>query len=258
MLSNKSLERTAFTEDELIVLPRPQFKDININLPNNLEQHLVWVDGLGQYNYSQYLKLNQDLLKLTMDDPAYTAIEKSVNHYLHQSYKANRAKDFYLKKLIDKRQAEILGYIKHPNTENNYYAVVLFGTSKYLIAANNDILSKYEIELIDFSNKIPQSIAEIHTDEKELRACVGKLIRAYLDIIKDYKEKKQTIHEHNRIINEIYRRRKKGLVKIIDAKSKQKEVEKMTVTPPTVTQTIIQNEKPIPVIKKRKFTLNKD
>jgi len=68
MLSNKSLERTEFTEDELVVIPRPRLKDMSISLPNHLEQHLVWVADLGQYNYAQYLALNQVLLKLTMDD----------------------------------------------------------------------------------------------------------------------------------------------------------------------------------------------
>lgn len=264
MLNSESLERTEFNADELVLRTRKRLRDFDIKLPKNLEQLLVWTASMSQYNYGQYLALNQEVLTLATDDPNRKDLEKRAQTFKYASYTANRVKDFYLTKLINSQQAEIIGHVAHATKSDTYYIVIAYGESKHLMLANEELLAKQPIQLIEFSTPVPQSLAEIHSDEQELLFSVGKFIRKYFNILTDFKKYDQLTKEHNRVVNELLSRVKQGIVKVIeptiivkDEKPKMKEA--VVVPPPPTPQTIIKkNDKPIMVVKKRKFFLNKD
>ena len=111
-----------------------------------------------------------------------------------------------------------------------------------------------------------ETLAEIHADEEELLSAVKDFVKAFRKQFNQWAKKNKAIKENNSVVQEIYRRINNGkaeLIKDVVAEVKKDIPPKEKIAVPKVEETapiqaVNSNEKPITVIKKRKFALVKD
>ena len=251
MLKKSSLERDKFKKEELTLLQKLDVNDISITMPENLAQLLIWTSDLAQYDHAMFIKQQ---------------LQDQISFYRKRASVENQTKDFYLNKLLNQGDAVVKGYIQHPTRTPIKYAIIPYGGYDFVTFATPEIIAKFPIHFIDFEKEnAPQTLAEIHPNEEELFSAVKGLVKPFRKHYKEWAKKNKAIKENNSVVQDIYRKINNGkaeLIKDIAEKVKQ-EVPKEKIAVPNVEetapiQTVNSNEKPITVIKKRKFALVKD
>ena len=114
----------------------------------------------------------------------------------------------------------------------------------------------------------PKTLAEIYPEEAVFLSAIKKFIKPFKEQYKKLADKNREIKEHNTVAHEIYikiKNKEATLQKPTDSKPKESspKTNENSVVPVEMKQVAIQKnmgpkEKPITVIKKRKFALNKD
>ena len=267
MLKKSSLERDKFKKEELTLLQKLDVNDISITMPENLAQLLIWTSDLAQYDHAMFIKSIKELETIAENDQEkQQQLQDQISFYRKRASVENQTKDFYLNKLLNQGDAVVKGYIQHPTRTPIKYAIIPYGGYDFVTFATPEIIAKFPIHFIDFEKEnAPQTLAEIHPNEEELFSAVKGLVKPFRKHYKEWAKKNKAIKENNSVVQDIYRKINNGkaeLIKDIAEKVKQ-EVPKEKSAVPNVEetapiQTVNSNEKPITVIKKRKFALVKD
>ena len=268
MLKQSSLERKEFKHEELALMKKLDFNDIEIIQPDNLGQILIWTSKLAEYHHAQFVEFSH---KLNIVDKIEEReeINNKINFYRKSRVLENHIKDFYLKKLLDQGKATVTGYIKHPIKQDTNYAVISYQGYHFVSFATPEIIEKFPLHFIDFvQSETPKTLADIHSDEAVLLSTVKNFITPFKEQYKKIKSKNKEIKEHNTVVHKIYikiKNKEATLQKPTDSKPKEsspKSDEKITLPVKmkqvAIQQNIASQEKSITVIKKRKFALNKD
>ncbi|MDD9322281.1 hypothetical protein M0O54_19620 [Acinetobacter lactucae] len=268
MLKQSSLERKEFKHEELALLKKLDFNDIEMIKSDNLGQLLIWTSELAEYHHAQFVEFSHKL-NIVDQIEEREEINKKITFYRKSRISENHIKDFYLKKLLDQGDATVKGYIKHPIKQDTNYAVISYQGYHFVSFATPEIIEKFPLHFIDFvQSEAPKTLADIHPDEALLLLTVQNFIRPFKEQYKKIKSKNKEIKEHNTVVYKIYIKIKKKeatLQKPTGSKpqeSSPKPIEKSAVPVKmkqvTIQQNIASQEKPITVIKKRKFALIKD
>ena len=270
MLQRSSLERKEFKEDELKLIKKFDVKNLAVIFPENLNQLLIWTSELAQHNHAQFIEFSNKLGLMAEDNvEEREEINKKIKFYRNSAFEENQIKDFYLKKLLDQGEATVRGYIKHPIKQDTKYAVISYHGYDFISFATPEIIEKFPLNFIDFMQmEAPKTLADIHPDEALLLSTIKDFIKPFKEQYKKIKSKNREIKEHNVVVHAIYikiKNKEATLQKPTDSKPKEsspKSTENSAV-PLEMKQVAIQKnmapqEKPITVIKKRKFALNKD
>ena len=270
MLQRSSLERKEFKEDELKLIKKFDVKNLAVIFPENLNQLLIWTSELAQHNHAQFIEFSNKLGLMAEDNvEEREEINKKIKFYRNSAFEENQIKDFYLKKLLDQGEATVSGYIKHPIKQNTKYAVISYHGYDFVSFATPEIIEKSPLNFIDFVQiEAPKTLADIHPDEALLLSSIKDFIKPFKEQYKKITSKNRDIKEHNAVVHEIYikiKNKEATLQKPTDSKPKEsspKSTENSAV-PVEMKQVAIQKnmaplEKPITVIKKRKFALNKE
>ena len=114
----------------------------------------------------------------------------------------------------------------------------------------------------------PKTLADIHPDEALLLSTIKDFIKPFKEQYKKITSKNRDIKEHNTVAHKIYikiKNKEATLQKPTESKPKESspKTTENSAVPVEMKQGAIQKnmapqEKPITVIKKRKFALNKD
>ena len=268
MLKRSSLQRKEFKHEELALMKKLDFNDIEIIKSDNLVQLLIWTSELAQYNHAQFIEFSNKLDHVDELEER-EEVSKKITFYRKSAFSENQIKDFYLKKLLDQGEATVKGYIKHPIKLDTKYAVISYHGYNFISFATPEIIEKFPLHLIDFvQRETPKALADIHPDEALLLSTIKNFINPFKEQYKKITRKNREIKEHNAVVHEIFikiKNKEATLQKPTDSKPKEsspKSTENSAV-PLEMKQVAIQKnmapqEKPITVIKKRKFALNKD
>ena len=268
MLKRSSLQKKEFKQDELTQMKRLDFNDIEIIKSDNLGQLLIWTSELAQYNHAQYIEFSHKL-KNVEEVEEREEINNKIKFYRNNAFSENQIKDFYLKRLLDQGEATVKGYIKHPIKQDTKYAVISYHGYDFISFATPEIIEKFPLNFIDFMQmEAPKTLADIHPDEALLLSTIKDFIKPFKEQYKKITSKNRDIKEHIAVVHEIYikiKNKEATLQKSTDSKPKEsspKSTENSAV-PVEMKQVAIQKnmaplEKPITVIKKRKFALNKE
>ena len=268
MLKRSSLERKEFKQEELTLMKKLDFNHIEIIKSDNLAQLLIWTSELAQHNHAQFIEFSNKLENIDEIEER-EEINKKINFYRKSAFSENQIKDFYIKKLLDQGEATIRGYIKHPIKQDTKYAVISYHGYDFISFATPEIVEKFPLNFIDFVQmEAPKTLADIHPDEALLLSTIKDFIKPFKEQYKKITSKNREIKEHNAVVHEIYikiKNKEATLQKSTDSKPKEsspKSTENSAV-PVEMKQVAIQKnmapqEKPITVIKKRKFALNKE
>ena len=268
MLKQSSLERKEFKHEELALMKKLDFNDIEIIQPDNLGQILIWTSKLAEYHHAQFVEFSHKLDHVDEIEERED-INKKITFYRKSRVSENHIKDFYLKKLLDQGEATVKGYIKHPIKQDMNYAVIYYQGYHFVSFATPEIIEKFPLHFIDFvQSETPKTLADIHPDEALLLSTIKNFINPFKEQYKKITRKNREIKEHNAVVHEIFikiKNKEATLQKPTDSKPKQsspKSTEKSAVPVEmkqvAIQQNIASQEKPITVIKKRKFALIKD
>ena len=268
MLKRSSLERKEFKQEELALMKKLDLNDIEIIKSDNLAQLLIWTSELAEYHHAQFIEFSHKLDHVDEIEERED-INKKIIFYRKSRLLENHIKDFYLKKLLDQGEATVKGYIKHPIKQDTKYAVISYHGYDFVSFATPEIIEKSPLNFIDFVQiEVPKTLADIHPDEALLLSTIKDFIKPFKEQYKKITSKNREIKEHNAVVHEIYikiKNKEATLQKSTDSKPKEsspKSTENSAV-PVEMKQVAIQKnmapqEKPITVIKKRKFALNKE
>ena len=138
-----------------------------------------------------------------------------------------------------------------------------------LLALRRLRLLKISLNFIDFVQiEAPKTLADIHPDEALLLSTIKDFIKPFKEQYKKITSKNRDIKEHNTVAHKIYikiKNKEATLQKPTESKPKESspKTTENSAVPVEMKQGAIQKnmapqEKPITVIKKRKFALNKD
>ena len=270
MLQRSSLERKEFKEDELKLIKKFDVKNLAVIFPENLNQLLIWTSELAQHNHAQFIEFSNKLGLMAEDNvEEREEINKKIKFYRNSAFEENQIKDFYLKKLLARGDAIVKGYIKNPTKKDTKYAVISYQGYDFVSFATPEIIEKFPLNFIDFVQiEAPETLTDIHPDEALLLSIIKDFIKPFKEQYKKITSKNRDIKEHNAVVHEIYikiKNKEATLQKSTDSKPKEaspKSTENSAV-PVEMKQVAIQKnmaplEKPITVIKKRKFALNKE
>lgn len=268
MLKKSSLQRKKFNQEELNPVKKLDLTDITVAMPENLAQLLIWTSKLAQHNHAMFIQVNNELELVEENDQSKKReLNEKINFYRKNAIIENQTKDFYLKKLLDQGDVVVKGYIQHPEKEQIQYAVISYHGYDFVTLATADIIAKFPIHFIDFKKeKLPTTLVEIHANEDELLSAVRGLVKPFRKQFKEWVKKNKLIREHNAVVHEIYIKIKNGsaeLIKDTVEEVKKEVLPKEKTAVPKVEETapiqaVNSNEKPITVVKKRKFALVKD
>ena len=268
MLKRSSLQRKEFKHEELALMKKLDFNDIEIIKSDNLVQLLIWTSELAQYNHAQFIEFSNKLDHVDELEER-EEVSKKITFYRKSAFSENQIKDFYLKKLLDQGEATVKGYIKHPIKLDTKYAVISYHGYNFISFATPEIIEKFPLHFIDFvQSETPKTLADIHSDEAVLLSTVKNFITPFKEQYKKIKSKNKEFKEHNTVVHKIYikiKNQEATLQKPTDSKPKEsspKSDEKITLPVKmkqvAIQQNIASQEKSITVIKKRKFALNED
>lgn len=268
MLDKTSLNRKTFKQDELILIKKLDLNELQVVMPENLAQLLIWTSDLARYNHALLIQnLNELKFVDENDKNRKQELNEKINFYRKNSIVENQTKDFYLNKLLNQGDVVVKGYIQHPTRTQTKYAIIPYQGYDFVTFATAEIIAKFPVHFIDFKNdNAPQTLAEIHADEEELLSAVKGLVKPFRQQYKQWIKQNSAIKVHNTVVHEIYIKIKNGeaeLIKgvVVEAKKDVPLKEKIAVPKvkeTTPIQAVSHNEKPITVIKKRKFALVKD
>lgn len=269
MLKKSSLQREKFKKEELTLFKKLDLNDISIAVPENLAQLLIWTSNLAQYDHALFIQKNQELaLVAETDQEKRQELDEQIKFYKKRASVENQTKDFYLKKLLDQGDAVVKGYIQHPTKEEIKYAVIPYHGYDFVTLATSEIIAKFPVNFIEKEKEsASQALADIHADEEELFSAVTDFIKPYRTKYKELVKKNKVIKEHNAAVQEIHKKIKNGeaeLIKevVVDVKQESPQPREKIAVPVEnriePIESINSNEKPITVIKKRKFALVKE
>ncbi|CAP02951.1 hypothetical protein ABSDF_p20008 (plasmid) [Acinetobacter baumannii SDF] len=256
MLDKKSVHRKTFKQEELILIKKLDLNETTVAMPENLFQLLIWTSDLAQHNHALFIQ-NKNELELVgeNDQNKKQELTDKINFYKKNALIENQTKDFYLNKLLNQGDLAVKGYIQHPTRTQTKYAIIPYQGYDFITFATREIIEKFPIHFIDFKNEgAPQTLEDIHADTEELLSKVKDFVKSFREKYKEAVKKNKLIKEHNAAVHEIYIKIKNGEAKLI--KDVAEEVPRVEETAPI--QTVNSNEKPIKVIKKRKFALVKN
>ena len=268
MLKRSSLQKKEFKHEELVLMKKLDFNDIEIIKSDNLGQLLIWTSELAQYHHAQFIEFSH---KLDHADEIEDRedINKKIDFYRKSSFSENHIKDFYLKKLLDQGEATVKGYIKHSIRQDTKYAVISYQGYNFISFATPEIIEKFPLHFIDFvQSEVPKTLADIHPDEALLLLTIKNFIKPFREQYKKIRNKNRDIKEHNTVVHEIYIKIKKKEA-TLDKEMVQKSEKPITVATKkesvsvkvkeiAVQKEVAEKENSITVIKKRKFILNKN
>ena len=268
MLKRSSLQRKEFKLEELELMKKLDVNEIEIIKSDNLAQLLIWTSELAHHNYILFAEFSNKL-KNVDEIEELEEINKKITFYRKSAFSENQVKDFYLKKLLDQGEATIRGDIKHPIKHDTKYAVISYCGYNFMSFATPEIIEKFPLHFIDFvQSEAPKTLSDIHPDEALLLSSVKDFIKPFKEQYKKITRKNREIKEHNAVVHEIYikiKNKEATLQKPIDSKPKKSSPKfiENSVVPAEMKQVAIHKnmapqEKPITVIKKRKFALNKE
>ena len=267
MLKKSSLDRKKFKKEELILLQKLDLNDISVVMPENLAQLLIWTSELARHNHALLIQnLNELKLVDESDNNKKQELNEKINFYRKNSIVENQTKDFYLNKLLNQGNVVVKGYIQHPTRTQTKYAIIPYHGYDFVTFATAEIIAKFPVHFIDFTREnFPIMLADIHADEEELLSAVKDFMKPFRQQYKEWNKKNKAIKENNSVVQEIYRRINNGkaeLIKDVVAEAKKDVPPKEKIAVPRVEETapiqaVNSNEKPITVIKKRKFALVK-
>ena len=269
MLKHSSLQRKKFSQEELTLVNKLDLTKIPVAMPDNLIQLMIWTSELAQHNHALFIQHKNELEFLDENDrDKKQELAERIKFYRKNALIENQTKDFYLNKLLNQGDVVVKGYIQHPTKAKTKYAIISYQGYDFITFATHGIIAKFPVEIIDFEQgNAPKTLADIHTDEEELLAAVKGFVKPFRTEYKKWVSENKLIKEHNAVVHEIYIKIKSGeadLIKEVVAETKKdvpKAKEKIAV--PKVEETapiqeVNSKEKPITVIKKRKFALVKD
>ena len=268
MLKRSSLQRKEFKHEELALMKKLDFNDIEIIKSDNLVQLLIWTSELAQHNHAQFIEFSNKLDHVDELEER-EEVSKKITFYRKSAFSENQIKDFYLKKLLDQGEATVKGYIKHPIKLDTKYAVISYHGYNFISFATPEIIEKFPLHLIDFvQRETPKALADIHPDEALLLSTIKNFINPFKEQYKKITRKNREIKEHNAVVHEIYikiKNKEATLHKEMVKKSEkpipvaiEKDAISVKVKDIPVLQDIAKKEKLVTVIKKRKFALIKD
>lgn len=265
MLDKTSVHRKTFKQEELILIKKLDLNETTVAMPENLFQLLIWTSELAQYNHALFIQ-NKNELKLVgeSDSNKKQELDDKIDFYRKNALIENQTKDFYLNKLLNQGDLVVKGYIQHPTRTQTKYAIIPYQDYDFITFATPEIIAKFPIHFIDFKNEdAPQTLADIHADTEELLSKVRDFVKSFKKKYKESVKKNNLIKEHNTAVHNIYINIKNGEAKLIKdvAEEVPKLKEKTAVSKVEETAPIQEansNQKPITVIKKRKFALVKD
>jgi hypothetical protein len=268
MLKRSSLERKEFKQEELALMKKLDLNDIEIIKSDNLAQLLIWTSELAEYHHAQFIEFSHKLDHVDEIEERED-INKKIIFYRKSRFSENHIKDFYLKKLLDQGEATVRGYIKHPIKQDTKYAVISYHGYDFISFATPEIIEKFPLNFIDFMQmEAPKTLADIHPDEALLLSTIKDFIKPFKEQYKKIKSKNREIKEHNVVVHAIYikiKNKEATLQKPTDSKPKESSpkstensAEPVEMKQVVIQKNIVPQEKPITVIKKRKFALNKD
>ena len=268
MLKQSSLERKEFKHEELALMKKLDFNDIEIIQPDNLGQILIWTSKLAEYHHAQFVEFSHKL-DIVDEIEEREEINNKINFYRKSRFLENHIKDFYLKKLLDQGEATVKGYIKHPIKQDTKYAVISYHGYNFISFATPEIIEKFPLHLIDFvQRETPKALADIHPDEALLLSTIKNFINPFKEQYKKITRKNREIKEHNAVVHEIFikiknkeatlhkemvKNRENPILEVTEKKSISVKVKDIPVQ-----QDLAQKQKSVTVIKKRKFALIKD
>ena len=268
MLKQSSLERKEFKHEELALMKKLDFNDIEIIQPDNLGQILIWTSKLAEYHHAQFIEFSHKLDHVDEIEERED-INKKIIFYRKSRFSENHIKDFYLKKLLDQGEATVRGYIKHPIKQDTKYAVISYHGYNFISFATPEIIEKFPLHLIDFvQRETPKALADIHPDEALLLSTIKNFINPFKEQYKKITRKNREIKEHNAVVHEIFikiknkeatlhkemvKNRENPILEVTEKKSISVKVKDIPVQ-----QDLAQKQKSVTVIKKRKFALIKD
>ena len=268
MLKRSSLQRKEFKHEELALMKKLDFNDIEIIKSDNLVQLLIWTSELAQYNHAQFIEFSNKLDHVDELEER-EEVSKKITFYRKSAFSENQIKDFYLKKLLDQGEATVKGYIKHPIKLDTKYAVISYHGYNFISFATPEIIEKFPLHFIDFvQNETPKTLTDRHPDEALLLSTIKNFIKPFKEQYKKITSKNREIKEHNAVVHEIYikiKNKEATLHKEMVKKSEkpipvaiEKDAISVKVKDIPVLQDIAKKEKLVTVIKKRKFALIKD
>jgi len=268
MLKQSSLQRKEFKQEELALMKKLDFNDIEIIKSDNLGQLLIWTSELAQYHHAQFIEFSHKLDHVDEIEER-EEINKKIDFYRKSAFSENQIKDFYLKKLLDQGDATVKGYIKHSVKQDTKYAVISYQGYNFISFATPEIIEKCPLHFIDFvQSETAKTLADIHPDETLLLSTIKNFITPFKEQYKKIKSKNREIKEHNTVVHKIYikiKNKEATLHKEMVQKIKEpisvateKETVSVKVKDIPVLQDIAKKEQSVTVIKKRKFALIKD
>ena len=268
MLKQSSLQRKEFKQEELALMKKLDFNDIEIIKSDNLGQLLIWTSELAQYHHAQFIEFSHKLDHVDEIEER-EEINKKIDFYRKSAFSENQIKDFYLKKLLDQGDATVKGYIKHSVKQDTKYAVISYQGYNFISFATPEIIEKCPLHFIDFvQSETAKTLADIHPDETLLLSTIKNFITPFKEQYKKIKSKNREIKEHNTVVHKIYikiKNKEATLHKEMVQKIKEpisvateKETVSVKVKDIPVLQDIAKKEQSVTVIKKRKFVLNKN
>ena len=268
MLKRSSLQRKEFKHEELALMKKLDFNDIEIIKSDNLVQLLIWTSELAQYNHAQFIEFSNKLDHVDELEER-EEVSKKITFYRKSAFSENQIKDFYLKKLLDQGDATVKGYIKHSVKQDTKYAVISYQGYNFISFATPEIIEKCPLHFIDFvQSETAKTLADIHPDETLLLSTIKNFITPFKEQYKKIKSKNREIKEHNTVVHKIYikiKNKEATLHKEMVQKIKEpisvateKETVSVKVKDIPVLQDIAKKEQSVTVIKKRKFALIKD
>ena len=269
MLKHSSLQRKKFSQEELTLVNKLDLTNIPVAMPENLVQLMIWTSELAQHNHALFIQHKNELVLLNENDQdKKQELNEKIKFYRKNSLIENQTKDFYLNRLLNQGDVVVKGYIQHPIKTQTKYAIIPYHGYNFVTFATRDIIVKFPIHLIEYKQEsAPKTLADIHADEEELLSAVKDFVKPFRTEYKKWVNKNKLIKEHNAVVHETYIKIKNGeaeLIKDVAEEVKQevpKIKEKIAVLKVEETvpiQAVNGNEKPIMVIKKRKFVLVKD
>ena len=93
MLKRSSLQRKEFKHEELALMKKLDFNDIEIIKSDNLVQLLIWTSELAQYNHAQFIEFSNKLDHVDELEER-EEVSKKITFYRKSAFSENQIKDF--------------------------------------------------------------------------------------------------------------------------------------------------------------------
>ncbi|MGQ0756761.1 hypothetical protein ACT43E_20830 (plasmid) [Acinetobacter baumannii] len=257
MLKKSDLNRREFKDSELLPIGKIDKDSMELEIPDNLPQLLIWIADLSQYHHFVVIRLRNEL-ESSAENEVHNRDEilNSLSFHNRKANTYNNIKDAYLRLLLNQDVVSVRGYITSPNNDAKKYAVIRYHDYDFVTLATSEIEQKFPVRILEsFNPEKVKTLTEIGLDE-ESQNLINAFVTYYRGRCKWRINRNRAIHEHNIVAEKIRQRmreRQKALPTPPIKKASADEAPRQTI-PEKAAQS---SKKPITVIKKRKFTLAK-